>query len=205
MSKLEIRRYKPGDMERLYRICLLTGKDGYDASGTVDDRILGHCFAAPYATFEPDLCFVLADNGVAIGYILGTSDSDSFAETCETGWWPELREQYPLPEDGDQSRMAMLVRTIHSGYQSPALSHEYPAHLHIDILPAGQGQGYGRKLIERFCERLREYPAPALHFGVSQANDRAVGFYKHLGFHVIEESRTSYIFGMQLDQAAFGI
>ncbi len=47
MPEFEIRSFQPGDMDMLYRICLLTGKDGSDATGTVDDRILGHYYAAP--------------------------------------------------------------------------------------------------------------------------------------------------------------
>lgn len=199
MSEFEIRPFRSDDMDRLYRICLLTGNDGGDAAGTVDDKILGHCYAAPYATFEPDLCFVLASRGVALGYILGTRDSVSFAKVCELQWWPKLREQYPLPKDCDSSRAAMMVRIIYRGYQAPALSAEYPAHLHIDILPDGQNKGYGRRMIKIFCDRLRDYSVSALHLGVSQANGRAVGFYRHLGFHVIQESKTSTVFGLRLD------
>ena len=197
--EFEIRPFQPGDMDMLYRICLLTGNAGEDATGTVDDRILGHCYAAPYVTFEPDLCFVLASHGIALGYILGTRDSVSFAKTCEAQWWPKLRLQYLLPEDDDLSPAAMMVRAIHQGYQAPSLSNEYPAHLHIDILPNGQSMGYGRKMIKMFCDRLRDYSVSALHFGVSQANGSALGFYRHLGFHVIQESKTSYMFGMHLD------
>ena len=71
----EIRPYHPTDMPALYRICLSTGKDGADAAPFVDDPdILGHLFAAPYAEYEPDLCFVLAHDGDPCGYVLGTRD-----------------------------------------------------------------------------------------------------------------------------------
>lgn len=199
MSEFEIRPFRPDDMDRLYRICLLTGNDGGDAAGTVDDKILGHCYAAPYATFEPDLCFVLVNRGVAMGYVLGTRDSVSFAEICEAQWWPKLREQYPLSKADDLSQAAAMARLIYRGYQAPALSDEYPAHLHIDILPMGQNKGYGRRMIKMFCDRLRQHSVSALHFGVSRLNSRAVGFYTHLGFHVLQESETSYVFGMRLD------
>ena len=64
--EFEIRPFQPDDMDMLYRICLLTGNTGEDATGTVDDRILGHRYAAPYVAFEPDLCFVLASHGIAL-------------------------------------------------------------------------------------------------------------------------------------------
>jgi ribosomal protein S18 acetylase RimI-like enzyme len=199
MPDLAIRPYEKRDMGQLYRICLETGKDGKDATGTVDDEILGHIYAAPYATFEPDLCFVVDNAGTAIGYILGTRDSKTFAETCEQKWWPHLREKYPLFENPEINRTALLTQAIHSGYQAPSISIEFPAHLHIDILPAGQGKGFGRLLIKLFTEKLREYSVPALHFGVSRKNISAIGFYKKLGFQILEESETSCVFGMKLN------
>jgi len=199
MSGLLIRPYDQRDLGQLYKICLETGKDGEDARGTVDDEILGHIYAAPYALYEPDLCFVVDEGGVAIGYILGTQDSGAFAEVCERDWWPGLRVKYPLNQGVRENRTTSLTRAIHRGYQTPAIAAEYPAHLHIDLLPIGQGQGFGRKLIEQFTSRLRDYSVPALHFGVSRINTNAIGFYKNLGFKIIEESRTSYTFGLTLD------
>ena len=199
MSDLVIRPYEKRDLGQLYKICLETGKDGEDATGTVDDDILGHIYAAPYATFEPDLCFVLDEAGTAIGYILGTRDSRRFAETCEQKWWPHLRERYPVVDNAVANRTALLTKAIHDGYQAPVISTDFPAHLHIDILRPGQGKGFGRQLINVFVEKLREYSVPALHFGVSRANISAIGFYKKLGFRVLEESETSYKFGMELN------
>jgi ribosomal protein S18 acetylase RimI-like enzyme len=199
MSELVIRPYEKRDMAQLYRICLETGKDGKDATGTVDDEILGHIFAAPYATFEPDLCFVLDEAGTAIGYILGTRDSKRFAEICEQKWWPHLREKYPLIDNAVANRTALLTMAIHDGYQAPTISTDFPAHLHVDILPSGQGKGLGRQLIKVFTEKLRAYSVPALHFGVSRKNISAIGFYKKLGFRILEESETSYKFGIELN------
>jgi ribosomal protein S18 acetylase RimI-like enzyme len=199
MPDLLIRPYENKDLEQLYNICLTTGKDGEDAKGTVDDEILGHIYAAPYAAFEPDLCFVLDKGGIAIGYVLGTRDSTAFAIACEQKWWPELRLKYPLHETDAGGPTALLTQRIHQGYRVPTIATEYPAHLHIDLLPIAQGQGFGRKLIEEFINRLRDYSVPALHFGVSRINVNAIGFYKNLGFQIIEEFKTSYTFGLKLD------
>ncbi|MFP6808547.1 MAG: GNAT family N-acetyltransferase [Pseudomonadales bacterium] len=198
MTSFTIRAFESDDMPRLYHICLLTGQDGGDASGTVDELILGSIYAAPYATFEPKLCFVLVADGLVIGYILGTRDSGNYANSCEQSWWPELRTRYPLLENGDMSRQALLTRAIHSGYQPPACYEEYPAHLHIDILPDGQDMGFGRQMIDRFCDELRSLKVSGVHFGVSGVNHRAKGFYEHLGFHIIETSKRSCLFAMHL-------
>ena len=53
-----IRPYHPSDLCALYRVCLLTGDSGQDASQLYrDPELLGHIYVAPYAVFEPDLCF----------------------------------------------------------------------------------------------------------------------------------------------------
>jgi hypothetical protein len=76
-----IRSYHPSDIYTLYRICLLTGDSGRDARQLCNDEtLLGHCYAAPYAVLEPDLCFVLLENGTPCGYILGTRNSQTFHE-----------------------------------------------------------------------------------------------------------------------------
>lgn len=198
MPAFNIRPFHPSDMYMLYRICLETGADGGDATGTIDEEILGHFFAAPYAVIEPEVCFILTADGAPCGYIVGTSDSRRFALACETVWWPPLRDKYPLRDASDQSREAGMVRAIHAGYQAPACAEEYPAHLHIDILPVGQGTGQGPRLIERFLDALREKRVPGIHLGVGRANERAVAFYPKLGFTPIVESPTSIVYGMKL-------
>lgn len=194
-----IRDYHPSDIPMLYRICLQTGEAGADATGTVDPDILGHYFAAPYAIFEPGLCSILTRDGEPVGYILGTADTSKFEQICETQWWPDLRQRYPLPARDDRSRDANMTRAIHCPTPTPlTLVREYPAHLHIDILPPGQGQGYGRELIERFVGQLKARQVIGLHFGVSTRNVSAIGFYERLGFKVIAREGGTLIFGQQL-------
>ena len=83
--QFEIRTYHTTDLSSLYRICLLTGYNGADATSYLKDPdLVGHLFAAPYAVFEPDLCFILALDSAPCGYILGTRDSIIFYEQCES-------------------------------------------------------------------------------------------------------------------------
>ena len=58
--EFEIRPYHNTDLSSIYRICLLTGLNGEDATSHLNEPdLVGHLFAAPYAIFEPSLCFVL--------------------------------------------------------------------------------------------------------------------------------------------------
>lgn len=198
-DEFDIRPYHPSDLCSLIRICLQTGDSGADASTHFrDPELLGLFYAAPYAVMEPDLCFVLTHSGVPSGYILGTRDTPKFYECCERDWFPVLRERYPMPADDDRSADAQMIRAIHQGYATEEAVAAYPAHLHIDLLPIGQGKGLGSKLMATFLNRLREIDVPAVHLGVSKRNPRAVRFYEREGFHVIEEYEGGIDMGMHL-------
>lgn len=204
MTTFAIRAYHPTDLTALYRICLQTGDNGQDATHLYrDPDLLGHLYAAPYALFEPDLCFVLTRNEWPCGYILGARDSVAFGERCEREWFPPLRARYPLPRADDASPDGRRQRGVHAGHvvSAEALAGfvaDYPAHLHIDLLPEGQGQGWGRRLMAAFLQRLREVGVTAVHLGVGRNNSRAVGFYQRVGFHPIHEYPSAIMFGIKL-------
>ena len=65
---------------------------------------------------------------------------------------------------------------------------EYPAHLHIDLLPELQGQGFGRRLIDTLRAALAARGVPAVHLGMDAANTGARAFYDRLGFHELASS-----------------
>jgi ribosomal protein S18 acetylase RimI-like enzyme len=194
-----IRSYHPTDMSCLYRICLLTADNGQDASGLFRDPDLpGHLYAAPYAYYEPESCFILETGNRPVGYILGTSDSAAFYAQCEHDWLPMLRRRYPIPEKGDDTVEAKMIHGLHLERTANEIFFDYPAHLHIDILPVGQGHGMGRQLIETFLQHLRRNNIKGVHLGVSSQNPNAIGFYKKIGFHVLGEYPTFLSLGMNL-------
>jgi ribosomal protein S18 acetylase RimI-like enzyme len=76
---------------------------------------------------------------------------------------------------------------------------DYPAHLHIDLLPRLQGQGMGRRLIETLIAALRERGIPGLHLGLDAANTSARAFYDRLGFVELPSSTAEVpVLGMRL-------
>ncbi|TDC52414.1 GNAT family N-acetyltransferase [Jiangella ureilytica] len=184
-----IRPYAPGDEDALYDVCLRTGDSGADATGQfADPRLLGEIFVGPYLRFEPSLAFVV-DDGEPAGYVLGARDTPAFERECEREWWPPLRARYPIGTFPDGTRDAHYVEVLHRPHAAdPAIVADYPAHLHIDLLPRTQGRGMGRALMQRLLDALREAGAPGVHLGVGAANARAIAFYEHLGFTTLRET-----------------
>ncbi|MFJ3533431.1 GNAT family N-acetyltransferase [Streptomyces sp. NPDC090132] len=156
---IDIRPFQPFDLPGMYRVCLRTGDSGRDATGLYGDPdLLPHIYAGPYPAADPGLTFVAADASGVLGYVVATADSHAFDGWLEEHWWPELRLRYPLPlpplstplstpDPGDGTKDRQCVEHIHRpGPPEPkALYERYPAHLHIDILPRGQGAGLGRR------------------------------------------------------------
>ena len=75
---------------------------------------------------------------------------------------------------------------------------DFPAHLHIDILANLQGKGAGKALMQRLFEHLKKNSVPGVHLGVDGANENAIGFYKKIGFEVLEKKEWGFILGYDL-------
>lgn len=196
----KIRKYQPGEEQVLYDICLLTGDSGDDATALHQDpRLLGEVYVGPYLRFAAALALVgVADAGVA-GYVLGVPDTVAFERWCEREWWPDLRSRYPLgtfPGDSPDDRMVRLIHNPPTA--SPDVVERYPAHLHIDLLPSLQGQGNGRRLLTALLDGLAEMGAPGIHLGVSLSNERAIGFYKRMGFIEVQAYTHSLVMARML-------
>ena len=184
---MQVRPFSPCDLAGMYRVCLLTGDAGADASGLYrDPDLLGHVYAAPYPVADPGLTWVVTDDEGVAGYVVGTADSQAFARWQEESWWPPLRERYPLRPAVEGYLDHELRQAVHQGTTyDPAVTDPYPAHLHIDLLPRAQGRGLGRTLIGTLVAALRARGVPGLHLGVATRNTGATAFYGRVGFREV--------------------
>lgn len=194
-----IRRSKPADLPAIYEICLMTADAGVDATALYSDRQMpGTVWAAPYAVLEPDFAFVLADGeGPALGYVLAAPDTAAFDRRLDSEWWPEAQRRFAgfVPRNEIEANTLRHIMAPES--HAAELLEEYPAHLHINLLPEAQGAGWGRRLIATQLDALRQAGVRGVHLGVSPSNERAKGFYRALGFtDVSRDGRV--IFAMSL-------
>lgn len=181
-----IRPYRPGDLEALYRICLATGDSGGEAAHLyADPNIIGHVYAAPYGVISPQTAFVVEDGEGVGGYILGPVDTRAFEAAAEDAWWPQLRARYvdpPVSSQRDWSRDQIMSYLIHHPQRTLSrIADLFPSHLHIDLLPRLQGQGWGGRLLDKWFETVRRFGSKGAHLGVGVANQRAIGFYRAYG------------------------
>jgi ribosomal protein S18 acetylase RimI-like enzyme len=165
-----------------------TGYRGTDARGVLTDTaLLPDIFAEPYVVFDPDLAFVADAGGTAVGYILGTADTVAFTAWFRQTWLPTVAPKHGGPPDAVGSFEDMMRTLLHNPERMIVAGlAEYPAHLHIDLLPDFQGQGLGRRLMDAFRQELHERGVPRLHLGVDPANTGAVAFYTRLGFERLD-------------------
>jgi ribosomal protein S18 acetylase RimI-like enzyme len=174
------------DQAALYRICLLTGASGQDATHLHDDpHLLGNYYAIPYLELQPDLAFVIDGAEGVCGYVLGARDSAQFYARMEAEWLAPLRQTLPDPGP-DKTRWGKGDWLRHKIHHEPlplyASLASHPSHLHIDLLPAAQGHGWGRVLIEHLFAALAAQGSPGVHLGVASDNLAAQAFYHKLGF-----------------------
>ena len=198
---VELRPYRPADLEALYDICLRTAESGEDATALYNDpKAIGHIYAAPYATLEPEQVIVVEDNEGLAGYIVGTFDSDAFAARLERDWWPALRAHYADIDPATLTeRDLMRVSAMRGPQGNPAdIVAAYPAHIHMNLLPRLRGQRVGTALLKAWIEAARAAGVKGIHLGANAANKGGIAFWQRSGFAPLQTVGRTAWFGMSL-------
>lgn len=193
-ERFAIRPYRAADREELAEVCLRTAASGGDATGVYsDDALMPEVFALPYVEHDPSLAFVVEHDGRVVGYVLGAADTRAFVEWWRREWAPGFVARHPVVGAPTGHRPSFTeAQLLEAGAEPDRMLvvelDEYPAHLHIDLLPEAQGRGLGRRLIELLRDALRSRGVPGVHLGIDPANTSARAFYLRLGFHELPSS-----------------
>ncbi len=195
-----IRPFRAGDEPALAEICLRTGDEGGDATGVLaDDDLWAEVFVLPYVARHPETAFVVqSDDGRVVGYIVGVPDTRAFEDWFHDVWWPRFADRWPEPDE-ERSRQDGILRYAY-GRRAGAEPYgdEYPAHLHIDLLPEVQGLGWGGRLIATLTGALRARGVTGVHLAASLGNTRALAYYPRVGFTPLPSHPGVQAFGMSL-------
>jgi ribosomal protein S18 acetylase RimI-like enzyme len=184
-----IRPYEQSDLARLREICVLTGAAGGDATGLYSsDDLLPDLFLEPYVTFAPGWAWVVEVDDEIQGYLVAVSDTVAFTSWWVDTWTPWFATLYPRPEQPYSEEERLVLRGYHPDQIHIAEVDDFPAHLHIDLLPAAQGHGWGKNLIGRLRSELADVDVPGVFASLDAENVTARGFYERVGFSELPSS-----------------
>jgi hypothetical protein len=111
-----------------------------------------YIWANPYIRLFPENCFVIDfGTGTAVGYIVGAPDTKNYIKRYRSEYIPTLdAENFPVlsmdvPADWEDNLPRALLQHLYTPEELlhedfPELLEEYPAHLHIDLLPSIRGK-----------------------------------------------------------------
>ncbi len=181
----EIRKYEEKDFDGVRYACL-------NSEGGIDDKelcaVVLSLFCDYYIENEPQNCFVVSHNGKAVGYVICAENYENFKPVYDEKYVPEI-EKY----DKKYMEWARGAYILQEKFKE-----EYPAHLHIDILPEYQRLGWGGKLINSLVNHLKEKGIKGVMLTTGTGNETANNFYKKYGFEILEILGTDIAFGMKL-------
>jgi len=185
-----IRQAKINDIDDLYEICIRTGNNGEDARHLYNfQEGLGIYYVGPYVFFEQELAFVLEDKFGVCGYVLGAKDTKQFFKAVTEQWLPKYQIRFPMPE-GDPENWNMdqkIIALIHyPKFSLPESLDDFPAHLHIDLLPRARKKGNGRRMIETLHNKLKNFGTKGVFLDVGINNLNAQSFYERIGYKKLE-------------------
>lgn len=191
-----IRPYKPEDRPAVRRI-------NYEASFLhkthlfCDDReVVADALTKYYTDHEPDCCFVAESRGEVVGYIIGTLDIRRmhrvfavsiffplFIKALVRGVFFKVKTYKFL--------LNCLMSFLKGEFRVPDFNAMYPSAFHLNIKDGFRGQKIGSKLIMRAAQLIYERNVRGVQF--STMSDEPKEFFLNFGFHVIYESRRTFL------------
>lgn len=185
MAEIEIRPYEPSDGAGVRDVCFLTGYMGEPVEFEwADARSFSDIWVGWYIDNEPESAWVATDGVDVLGYLVGCRDTSNGPNLAAIFARSVLKRGLLLrPGTAPYlwRSVADLVRDRRLPPVAPDLE-RWPAHLHIDLLPAARGSGVGRRLISLWCDTLRDAGVPGVHLGTLAENTGAVAFFEAMGF-----------------------
>ncbi|HUX39672.1 MAG TPA: GNAT family N-acetyltransferase [Rectinemataceae bacterium] len=204
----------------LIEICWRTGFMGesLEGLGRFDDRkLFALRFVLQFPRTWPGTCWVavMGEKGSerAVGYIVGTVDAKAQAQAAKSllAWrWRLLLRLYTVswwryPESFRQSHSFGGSKAREVWADPEYREADYPACLHMNLLPDCQGQGAGTRLMRALLDELKKRGVPGIHLGTSDLNVKAVPFYKKMGFKLVRETEGEFWSGVRAHGLDFAL
>lgn len=184
-----VRGYRPEDRPAIRRICHLTGYMG-EPSGWywADEHSFADVWSGWYTNREPESVGVVEIDGRVEGYLLGCRDTRAADPPENIIGRNLLGGRHLLARRGTARFLWRALGDVALDGVRRRLPERdpydprWPAHLHIDLMPAARGHGAGRRLMERWLGQLRDAGIPGVHLGTMAENYRGIAFFEAMGF-----------------------
>jgi GNAT superfamily N-acetyltransferase len=187
VTEVEVRGFSEADRAQLLALSGRVGEDVPTASLWGHEESEAAVYLDPYMDLEPESLFVAVADGSLVGYLAGCLDSSAFPTESE-----RVEEAVRKHRLIFRPRAAAFFARALADVAWAALRREptagdfddprWPAHLHINVVPAVRGTGVADGLMERWLDRLREAGSPGCHLQTLAENHRAVRFFERVGF-----------------------
>lgn len=185
----EIRALTAADQRAVGRIAYQTGFFGDSAERYFPCQpLFERLWVGPYFS-GPGLGFVAVLDGQTVGYIVGMSSEAAYTRALGqqiAGLWRGL----PCPGAAWQESVAFLLRM--KRYGGPHVdTRQYPAHLHINLLPQARGHGLGAALLQAYLHEIRRRGVRGVYLSTTAENRAALRLYRSFGFEVLASQTTN--------------
>ena len=189
-ARIQLRPYRPGDLEAVRRICADTGFLGSPIDPIFEDRELFADYLTGYYTrFEPEALLVCEVDGEVHGYLMGCRRAllrqayqflANFVVACKA-LYRCLRRPY-----NNASRRFLRWVLMNSWREVPVTPRNMP-HFHMNILPDARSVRNTRALIRTFLDFLRSHDCRSVYGQVvTYSGRRTVSLFRRYGFRVID-------------------
>ncbi|MCX6957765.1 MAG: GNAT family N-acetyltransferase [Verrucomicrobiae bacterium] len=187
-SGIIIRRYQAADRARVRELCCQTGFLGQDIAPVFEDRELFADYLTRYYTdIEPESSFVLEQEGVIKGYLLGShlpfrQQWFNFANNIKL--FCRGMSHYPSYNKATRNFIGWILRN--SWREVPAAPRK-SAHFHFNILPEAQGLAHSTALMNAYLDYLRSKGVESVYGQVvTFETRRGARVFERYGFQVLE-------------------
>jgi len=184
---LALRPATQADATSLGRIAYETAFFGDSAEVFFPSRkLFQELWTDPYLGAAGCCCFVAELDGDAVGYIVGTCDLAAYRRHM-AALMPGLLWRMLTGTYADARRSVRYLWRMLRLSGKPAPASDYPAQLHMNLLPGARGEGAGNLLLETHLNCLQQRGVPGVQLSTTDLNDAALHLYGKFGFAVHEE------------------
>ncbi len=184
--QIEIRKMRAQDRQAVEHICLSTAPSALNSTVKMREYTL-LMYNRYYTRMAGDSFVAVNSYDIPIGYILCAPSYEHYRKSFYENELSGIKKISFTRGISARGEVAYMKR----------FSKEYPAHLHIDILPEYQHMGIGKKLMQALLTHLKNTGVKGVMLIVSPDNKNAISFYEKCGFTAVSHG-AGIVFAIRL-------